>query len=75
MSQLEPVATTIMSGVTPEPSQFSLTVGKTALECGTALPSLSAEASGGSVFVLPALPQDLCHTGQWGAHNMQASPW
>lgn len=25
--------------------------------------------------VLPALPQDKCHMGQWDAHNMQASPW
>lgn len=80
MSQLGPVTTTIMSGMTPEPSQSSLTVGKAALECGTALPSLQRPLVAPFLLarkapVLPALPQDKCHTGQWGAHNMQASPW
>lgn len=60
MSQLRPVATTIMLGMTPEPSQSSLTVSKAALECGTVLPSLSAGASGGSVFVGQRGPCTAC---------------
>lgn len=82
MSQLGPVATTIMLGMTPE--TFPVLI-----HCGQSSPGMwhcpSQSVCGGPLValfllareapVLPALPQDKCHMGQWDAHNMQASPW